>query len=172
MGLKFHQPSFLELNLPSRFGDWLAGFTDGEGSFMLYCLTSGNERRANMAFSISLRDDDLETLRYIQETLKIGRVERHKRPTPLRGNEKPIAKYTVRRKSDLKHVIVPIFEQHRLLSKKKRDFEVWRRAVEISICLRIGHKIPDHLWVQLQGLQAELREIRIYKAPLALLETG
>ena len=116
------------------FGHWLSGFTDGEGCFYLGCYRS-SRRYANKSprvqFSISLRLDDIESLRSIQSYLGCGTVYTHERQT-LRGNEKPVAKFMVVDISDLTKLVVPHFDAFPLRSKKKRDFAIWKRGVEIA----------------------------------------
>lgn len=160
----FHQTSFLELDLPPRFGDWFAGFVDGEGCFAINCSCSKRDgnKEVKTGLQITLRDDDLEVLEYICDTLNIGNI--YKRQGY--GNGKPTAQYYVYRKPDLKHVIIPLFEKHPLMAKKKRDFEIWKRAVEIAFHLPKGSiPISNHLWQQLKQLEAELKAVRVYASP-------
>jgi hypothetical protein len=160
----FQQTSFIELDLPPRFGDWLAGFVDGEGYFGLRCRArEDGGKRIEYELKIGLRDDDLAILEYIHDTLNIGRIYRRE-PNQGNGNRNPEAMYIVRRKSDLKHVIIPLFEQHPLKAKKKRDFGIWKQAVEIAMQFSggRGNQIPCHLWQQAKQLEAELKATRAY----------
>jgi hypothetical protein len=82
-------------SIDSSFGYWLAGFTDGEGAFML--LRTSDKSHPNWRawtiprFAIGLRADDHAVLELIRDTLGLGMV-RHK---PARGAYKPEASFVV-----------------------------------------------------------------------------
>ena len=115
--------------MDSSFGDWLAGFTDGEGCFYLHWQDErlGRSSYGTAAFGITLRSDDAVLLSEIARQTRVGLLH----PTCCRQqNRRPAIQWKVKRVSDLRNVIVPIFEQHPLRGKKSTDFVIWRDAVQ------------------------------------------
>ena len=165
--MNFHQPSFFELDISPEFGHWFAGFVDGEGHFRFYCIEKSNKRKLNLGLIIALRRDDLDVLQYVQRNLQVGKVYLKKVPKSWVRNAKPQAEYICTRTPDLKHIIIPLFEQYPLRSKKARDFEIWKRAVEIRLAIPKGgnQKTPKYLWHKLRQLEFELKAIRQYEHP-------
>ena len=49
----------------------------------------------------------------------------------VRGNHGDRAAYRVRRREDLLRTIVPFFSEHPLRSRKREDFELFRRVLEL-----------------------------------------
>jgi hypothetical protein len=41
------------------------------------------------------------------------------------------ARYSVQKIEDINNIIIPFFRKNQLADKKKKDFELWRRAVDI-----------------------------------------
>ena len=58
----------------AEFLEWFAGFTDGEGCFS---ITKNNEVNYLFKFDISLHIDDVNTLKYIQNSLGLGSVKEY-----------------------------------------------------------------------------------------------
>lgn len=115
-------------------GNWISGFTDGEGCFYLAQRERKQGNKINLScecqFQITLRNDDIEVLYDIQHTLGCGGVDQQKRK--LNGNSKPCAGYRVNVLRDLVEKIIPHFEEHPLRSKKQRDFNIWKQAVRLA----------------------------------------
>ena len=111
-------------------GDYIAGFTDGEGCFALKFRRDVRHDRKNkpvyfywdIEFAIVLRADDLDLLKKIQLSLGCGKISVSKRDQ---------ARYSVNKITDLSNKIVPFIERHRLHGKKRFDFELWKEAVLI-----------------------------------------
>src|SRR5262245_42025220 len=120
-----------------RFGDWLSGFTDGEGCFVLAGLT--DPRRTGVTqpvatFQISLRADDTPILRLIQSYFECGGLRhqtsnQYPEQRPAFLNVKDQCHYRVRRVHDLATIIVPHFDAHPLRAKKANDYRIWREGV-------------------------------------------
>lgn len=111
------------------WANWFAGFVDGEGCF----LFSINEARKSyhIGLQIHLRDDDLPLLLEIQERLQMGNISRRKPSIPQlesHPGSRPSAVWSVYRQNDCLR-LVHLFEEYSLRSKKRRDYEVWGRAV-------------------------------------------
>lgn len=111
-------------------GDYIAGFVDGEGCFVLkFHRDVRHERRGNptyfywgVEFAILLRWDDRDILESIKSTLDCGNISTAKRGA---------VRYAVENKTDLVKKIIPFFEANKLRAKKLRDFELWKEAVMI-----------------------------------------
>jgi hypothetical protein len=111
-----------------RFGDWLSGFTDGEGCFGLYLHTYNYSRclRPVANYSISIRADDLPVLRLIQSFFDCGCVVPGTRDN---GKSKDSYVFKITSLDDLMTVAIPHFQTHPLLAKKARDFHIWCEGV-------------------------------------------
>lgn len=113
----------------NKFGWWLSGFVDGEGSFT-YKRRRG---QAEPVFAIRLRDDSGETLCKIAQRLKCGDVYYSKPQISVNSKGKtahsnPQAYFVVVRKSDLL-ALVRHFDKYPPLQEKQEDYEIWRELV-------------------------------------------
>lgn len=63
-----------EITLSRNFIEWLRGFTDAEGSFMITKITNGSNT-FQFKYQISLHIDDLKVLEYIKRILNVGRIK-------------------------------------------------------------------------------------------------
>lgn len=130
------------LVLGDEFYEWLAGFTDGEGSFHI----SKNLTRTHsftFKFRIGLHVDDLDTLKFIQKVLGIGSVT-------TSGN---MCDFTVGGKKDLEKILV-IFTKHQLNSTKHLNFLDFKKAFELY------HYSPASPSERTSELSSEIDKIR------------
>ena len=117
---KFKEPDFL--NHPEwDFGNWLAGFTDGEGNF------SATDNHS-ACFRINLREDDKPILEEIKEQLGCGRIFFLDK-SRYNSNQRDQYQFTVSSLYDLIHIIIPFFDLFDLRAKKKSDYLRWREKV-------------------------------------------
>ena len=113
--------------IPDDFANWLAGFIDGEGSFLIV-----RDRRSwrsdtfRTTLRLGLRADDESVLREIAESTGLGYVKR-KKITPV-GKTRPQVVWEVVTKLDCM-ALVRLLDAHPLRAKKARDYAVWREAV-------------------------------------------
>jgi LAGLIDADG endonuclease len=110
-------------------GDWLAGFIDGEGSFNISRHGGNYQPR----FSLKLRDDDSEILKEIQKFIGIGTLRKSK-CSPIGSkyyspNAKDQYRLDIIGSDNMK--LLCILDEFPLRSKKLRDYNIWKRAVEI-----------------------------------------
>jgi LAGLIDADG endonuclease len=158
-----------------RFGDWLSGFVDGEGSFLMVW----DKRRDNgsAVFRIALRHDDQTVLELIRSFLGCGWIT-YGNPNVSTPNARPSTLFCTAKIRDLVTVVVPHFEKHPLYAKKSRDFTIWRSGVEMLT--RIGRRCPNRgrgsgrgfrkSWTEqdsteFKALVIALKEQREYNAP-------
>ena len=119
--------------------DYIAGFVDGEGCFALSVRRDIRHERKSLAtyfswkamFVIVLREDDIDILRFIQKRFSCGSVT---------ANNRRAARYRVSSLDDLHEKIIPFFIDHPMLGKKRKDFELWKRAIEILLSRKVKKK--------------------------------
>lgn len=118
----------LDMNLP---GDYVAGFIDGEGCFVIVISKHRTKKLGldgRVSFQIELRDDDEEILVSIQETLGCGRLYHLNYD---RYGWKPHIKLMVSAINDLQSKLIPFLRQYPLRAKKKHSFDLFCLAVDI-----------------------------------------
>lgn len=111
-------------------GEYIAGFTDGEGCFDLQFRRDVRHERTNKPvyygwktqFIIVVRNDDEKLLRNIKNALNCGCIHF------ARGDQ---VRYSVQDIENLYNIIVPFFRKYPLSGKKKKDFKLWAEAIEI-----------------------------------------
>jgi hypothetical protein len=92
-----------------EFIDWLVGFTEGDGSFII------SER--NLEFKITQSSTDVDVLFYIKEELGFGSVVKQCQKSNMH-------QYRVRDKENIGKII-EIFNGRLQLKKRKEQFEKW-----------------------------------------------
>jgi hypothetical protein len=143
----------LDLEIPDDFGNWLAGFTAGDGCFT---IRSQPPKYVKCFFTIRLRDDDFDILQEIQETLGIGKTRVLKKE---KGKNR-LALWEVCAIGDIVHVLIPLFEKYPIRAKKKRDFLIWSRAARI---IHSGFHLTKVGLAEVLALKREMEEGRKYK---------
>lgn len=112
--------NYSTINSVSRYKlhpDFVSGFIDAEGSFTTTVYYK-NRWCINSVLKISLHKKDIELLKSIQTFFGVGRV-----------TVDVSANYRVERIGDLVNVIVPHLDNYPLISKKKADYELFKRIV-------------------------------------------
>lgn len=150
------------MEVDAAFGNWLAGFIDGEGCFFI--RVAGKQARDGMpylqcCFSIEVRLDDATIIREIHKRTAIGALKYRER-AGKNGNDKPQITWYLQKISDCV-ALVALLDQHPLRAKKSRDFAVWRTGVEIQ-----ASTYGSARHAQLAVLKEELEEIRRYDSDL------
>lgn len=140
------------------FGHWLAGFIDGEGSFVILCRSNGRGSHTPR-MQIRLRDDDAPLLDAVQRRLALGSLYAAKVNPSQQKTAKAQALWVVYTRGDCM-ALVEFLDRYPLLSKKARDYEVWRRAVLMRATLRAHGKLHD--WSGMAALKTELEAVRVY----------
>lgn len=119
-------------------GDYVAGFIDGEGCFFLtYRKEIKRSRpgspiyyRWSASFAMTLREDDVEILKKIKNTLECGNVYfLNANSTNNRVGKQ--AYFGVQNTDDLYNKVLPFFKKFPLRAKKKFDFGLWGNALEL-----------------------------------------
>lgn len=121
------------------FGNWLDGFIDGEGCFVIREVNKNG--MVYCGFSIELRLDDAEILREIHRRLGIGHLKMRHR-TGKKGNDRPQIGWVIQDGKGCL-VLAKILEAHPLRAKKRRDFAIWRLALHEQLTNRSRRKGED-----------------------------
>lgn len=143
----------------TAFGNWFAGFVDGEGCFYINRSTRDTY---NPGFRIQLREDDVAIIGTIRQTLGFGSINYHSK----RGKTNPSVSYNVKSLPNCQAVI-DLLDLHPLRSKKLRDYLVWREAVA---CAQQLGQLPHvswqkYDWSRLIELKQVLESGRKYQPP-------
>ena len=104
---------------------WIVGFVDGEG-----CFHVGINEQADMKtgfqvlpeFTVVQHERDVQTLHALKSFFGCGVV---------RKNHGDRLAYRVRGKDHLLERIIPFFEKHKLKTKKRVDFQKFRKVVRM-----------------------------------------
>src|SRR3989440_9394087 len=120
--------------IPPNLGHYLAGFTDGEGSFNVSFRPRDDYKapwKISLCFNISQRDPVILAL-----------FKRHLGCGTMRQRHDGVWYYEVNNLTAIVENVIPFFEQFGFLSaKKKRDFQTFKRIVSLI-------RNDDHLTIQ------------------------
>lgn len=72
-------------------------------------------------FIITSAKDDVKVLEKIKKQMQCGQIT----------ISKDQARFSVQRINDIADVIVPFFRKNRLADKKKKDFELWAKGIDV-----------------------------------------
>lgn len=104
---------------------WIAGFVDGEGCFYIG-INSHPEMTVGYQvlpeFTVVQHEQDIQLLYALKSFFGCGVV---------RSNHGDRMAYRVRNKDHLLKIIIPFFEKHLLKSKKRVDFQKFRRVLRM-----------------------------------------
>jgi hypothetical protein len=142
------------------FGYWLAGLIDGEGCFRIHKQKAGDYYAPS--FSLKLRDDDTDLIKYIVERTGFGHVARDTSPN---GNSRPCVIWRVDSRVATEK-LAAFLERYPLRSRKARDWVVWQEAVRVRREMKRGNRWDGPRdWTPLIELKAELEQAREYVPP-------
>ena len=110
--------------VPSQIGWYLAGFTDGEGSFNVSFRPRGDYAlpwKVSLCFNVSQRDDVILAL--FKQHLGCG---------TMRQRQDGVWYYEVNNLTAILQNVIPFFDRfHFLSAKKKRDFAKFKNLAEL-----------------------------------------
>ena len=119
----YYTPTSLKKrNIP----EYITGYVDGEGCFT---VTFNKRSKAKLgwelrpSFSVSQNEDRRQVLDIIREYFGRGYIRRDYADKTV--------KFEIRDHSDLVIKVIPHFEQFPLLSKKQKDFELFKKICQI-----------------------------------------
>lgn len=140
--------------MSDAFGHWFAGFADGEGCFRIKPTNMGTFQ---CRFSIGLRADDAPILHEIRDWLGFG-ILVHSGRDSIKQEQ---WRLEINSKDGCRR-LVEVFDEYALRAKKARDYEIWRRAVEVWSRVENGKRSD---WGDMAALADELRAERVFKRP-------
>lgn len=110
----------------AEFGQWLAGVTDGDGTFHFSEHAPG---KWIFYFKIGQSTYNLRLLYYIKSVLGVGKVRVLKLAS---ATTQSMAEYQVRDRKLLLTHIIPLFDQNKLLTSKEFNFKLFKEALLVS----------------------------------------
>lgn len=141
--------------LEPDLGDFLAGFLEGEASFLITCQPGRSNH--SCAVSINVRDDDEILLSEFADATRLGTVL----PVAARGSSKPQTAWTVSSKADCLR-LAEILYRHPLRGKKSRDFALWATAVAWWAGPDPTRRRINRDWTPMIYIKERLHEGRVY----------
>jgi len=142
------------------FGYWLAGLIDGEGCFRVH-RQKGGTRCPYYApsFSLKLREDDAPLL---DEIIRVTGIGRRGSDTKRSKGSNPCAIWRVDTRASTE-ALVEILDRYSLLSRKARDYLLWREAVIVRRSMPRGNRWHGGRdWTPLIDLKRRIEEARAY----------
>jgi len=129
------------IDLDPSFGNWFAGFADGEGCFSIMSHSVGQKgKRVSCRFDLALRADDEAILEEIRDWLGgIGNIYSR---YPLQGNPQRVL--TIQARADCV-ILREVFLRYPLRAKKAADFKIWAEALGYLLLHRYGSSWDDVL---------------------------
>jgi len=127
----------------NNFYEWFTGLTDGEGSFN---ISIRNTQNFSFSFEITMHIDEEDLLKFIQQTLEVGKVS-------LSGNT---ARFSVNRREDIANII-SIFIKYPLQSTKYLNFLSFSKAFELYGSS--SRKSPE-LFEEISKIKANMNTLR------------
>ena len=150
-----HVPSHQRLNVghPDGFANWLAGQTDGDGTFYFGQNTNGSW---DFTFKISQSNYNLKLLAYLKKKFKCGSI------TAAGKNH---SQYRIRDPILLKYFQVPLFETTEFITDTKAyDFMIFQKALSIY-CKWIRNEISRDQRDKDLYVYKQKEDKATYKAP-------
>jgi len=147
-----------------EFTGWIIGFVDGEGCFSIGFVRQPRRLdRSGYAtgfqvtheFVVTQGEQSLSALHELRDFFGVGQVIVNRRRDNHREH---LYRYVVRRRDELLETVIPFFQQHRLRTSKRDNFDKFARCVEMISAGR--HKTVDGL-IQI----AEITETMNRKKP-------
>ena len=121
-------------------GHYIAGFVDGEGSFHIAFQKRDDLKfgwQAVPEFHINQNFTSRKVLEEIKKQLRCGYIKAN---DALGKRDKTLV-YVVRDRLDLIEKVIPFFERFRLHTEKRKDFELFRKIIQMM-------KKNDHMKIE------------------------
>lgn len=114
-----------------RIASWIVGFVDGEGCFSVSIFKNRTTRSGWQVlpeFVVTQGEKSLSALEEIKTFFGCGRVFVNRR---YDNHNENLYRYCVRAIKDLREKIIPFFDMNQLRTAKRKDFEMFKTAVEL-----------------------------------------
>src|SRR4051812_10743656 len=119
---------------------WAVGFVDGEGCFSISVVRNPGCRlgwQVQHEFSVTQALSSRAALDLLVEVFGCGAVIVNQRTD---NHREPLARFSVKRRSDLVATVIPFFEDHPLRTAKQLDFE---RFVAVLQLMQAGAHLTE-----------------------------
>ena len=116
-----------------KLSGWIVGFVDGEGCFSVSIFKNRTSKcgyQVMPEFVVTQGQKSLDSLKIIKDFFGCGAIYVNRRYDNHKEN---IYRYCVRNFKDLNEKIIPFFRTNELLTYKKKDFEIFCKAIEMII---------------------------------------
>jgi hypothetical protein len=141
-------------------GHALAGFLDAEGCFQIRPNNRGRTWSCHM--SVAVRDDDADLLADLCRVTGLGRISAKR----AQATSRPQVRWSVASKRECAE-LVRILREHPLRARKRRDFEIWARAVDRWAAVAYDAHAGAAFHAQMADDDSALHQVRRYvKSPL------
>ena len=127
------------------FCEWLVGITDSDGGFSIDRNGKGNY---TWGYFIDQSKYNEILLVYLREILGVGKIEK---------TDERMRKWRVRDRKILKEVIMPIFDQIPLLTRKRYKYELWLKGLRIVESNKGKEKKEN----EIEEIKEEMRKISL-----------
>ncbi len=118
-------------NQQERLDWWIAGFTDGEGTFSVSINrnpTTSSGYQVFPEFVITQGEKSLKALEYIQRRFACGKIYVNRRRDDHNEN---LYRFVVRAIPDLREKVIPFFSRNGLKTAKANDFKYFCKVIEL-----------------------------------------
>lgn len=115
---KFVKERIVNTEAEKSIGNYIAGFVDGEGSFIV-SLEKTNFPRLRAMFKVELTYDDFEILDWLKTIFGVGNT--YVLPS-RKSNTKAACRFVVQDLESLVFKVIPFFHNYQLQGKKKQDY--------------------------------------------------
>ena len=116
-----------------NFEKWLVGFTDGDGSFIVY----KTRNTYGLAFKIAQHKYNKRILYFIKKNIGAGSVNEEKNTD--------MAQYCVYSREKLRKYIIPIFDKYPLLTSKSFSYKNFKETFNILENINLSYKEKKEL---------------------------
>ena len=135
-------------SVPGHIGHYLAGFTDGEGSFNVSFRPRSDYRtpwKISLCFNISQRDEVI-----------LSKVKRHLGCGTMRQRHDGVWYYEVNNLAALRDNVIPFFDHFGFLSaKKQRDFAKFKR---LAVFLADGRPMDRERVAEILRIRSDMND--------------
>lgn len=160
----FHQSAFnIDLNLEPDWCAWFTGWVDGEGSFGSSAINNTG-RGIYGVLKIEVRSDDAPLIYNVENILQCGSISLcHQNPDTksYSPNRETSIRWQCNDIGACRHILIPLFDKFPLRSKKRRDYEIWRKLI---IAISEKHHLGGNRDYVLD-LCGQLQDVKRYITP-------
>lgn len=112
--------------------DYVVGLTDGEGCFYVWVRPLGVSRAVlrpvHVHYYLKMHEKEKHLLDEVKRFFGCGAVYFQKE---RRKNHSACYRFEINRYEDVLKVVIPFFEKHPLHSRKRKDFAIFKKIVEL-----------------------------------------